>query len=233
MVENKSPKKYLKKHQRAKKENIYLNIVYEDEKVIVCNKPSSLLTIKNEHTEKCLYHMVLTYLKMVDKHNSLFIVHRLDKDTSGLVIFAKDFKTKKILQDAFENKEVVRKYEAVVDGIIEGKNEVILKDYLFTDKFNNVFVSKKKTDILAITRFKVNRVDLSKNKSYLDITIETGKRNQIRCQLANYNHPILGDKKYLENPKGRLMLNAYKLEFPKLKGYLNQTLFEVDKLFLK
>ena len=183
-----------------KSKDIY--IVYEDKDIIVVDKPYNLLTITNGK-EISLYNLVSEYVKKSNKNNKIFIVHRLDKDTSGLVVFAKNIKTKNYLQDNWN--KVERRYKAIVSGIT--KDSDILKNYLKENKNHYVYVSK--TGDLAITEYK--KIKDINNNSLLDINIKTGKKNQIRVQLSNIGHPILGDRKYGINNYKRLCLHAYKL----------------------
>lgn len=185
-----------------------IDIIYEDNDLIVVNKPSGLLTVSTEkETEKTLYKYVSSYIKKINKKMKIFIVHRLDKDTSGIVVFAKNEKIKKILQDNW-NEMVTRKYYAVVDGILKEKQGVI-KSYLKEGKNYKTYSSK--SGELAITEYKVIE---EKNNTLLEINIKTGKKNQIRVHLNDINHPIIGDKKYNSKIEAsRLMLHAYKLYF--------------------
>jgi 23S rRNA pseudouridine1911/1915/1917 synthase len=175
-----------------------LDIIYEDKEIIVINKPAKQLCIGT--------------LKKQNPKNKIFIVHRLDKDTSGIVLFAKNENMKRKLQDNWDNLALNREYIAVVDGIMPKKKDT-LKDYLKESKTLQVYVTDdKKNGKLAITDYEV----IKKNRVYsmLKINIHTGRKNQIRVQLANINHPIVGDKKYKSrnNPFGRLALHASKLE---------------------
>lgn len=183
-----------------KSKDIY--IVYEDKDIIVVDKPYNLLTITNGK-EISLYNLVSEYVKKSNKNNKIFIVHRLDKDTSGLVVFAKNIKTKNYLQDNWD--KVERRYKALVLG--KTKEKDILKNYLKENKNHYVYIAD--TGDLAITIYK--KIKEINNNSLLDINIKTGKKNQIRVQLSNINHPILGDKKYGSNNYKRLCLHAYKL----------------------
>lgn len=181
-----------------------IDIIYEDKEIIVVDKPSNMLTISTdkEH-DKTLYHIVSSYVKKKNKSNKIFVVHRLDKDTSGLVVFAKNEITKNKLQDNWD--KVVRKYIAIVEGITKDKE--ILKSYL-EEKNNRVYSSK--SGKLAITEYK--KIKNNDKYSLLDINIKTGRKHQIRVQLKDINHPIVGDKKY-GNSSSRMFLHAYKLEF--------------------
>jgi len=185
-----------------------LNIVYEDKELLVIDKPYNLLTIATEKEKfNTLYKEVREYIRK--KNQKVFIVNRLDKDTSGIVVFAKSEALKRALQDNWNN-IAKRYYIAVCEGKFN-KNADTLKDYLYETKALDVFVSKTKQGKLSILNYKV--IDETNTYSLLDIEIKTGRRNQIRCQLDNINHPIIGDKKYSskKNPLGRLGLHAYKL----------------------
>ncbi len=179
-----------------------IKIIYEDKDIIVVDKPYNLLTISNGK-EISLYNLVSYYVKKNNKNNKIFIVHRLDKDTSGLIVFAKNTKIKNYLQNNWN--KVERRYKALVSGVT--KESDILKNYLKENKNHYVYVSNN--GVLAITEYK--KIKEINNNSLLDINIKTGKKNQIRVQLSNIGHPILGDKKYGTNNYKRLCLHAYKL----------------------
>lgn len=186
-----------------------LDIMYEDKYLIIINKPSGILTISRDNrNDKNLYDEVKEYVKKQNPKNKIFIVHRLDKDTSGLIIFAKNEKVKRILQTNWT--KVKRYYYAVVNGIVKENNH--LENYLLETKTHNVIITKdKKKGILAITNFEV--MEYNKKYTLLNIEIKTGRKNQIRVQLANIKHPIVGDKKYGNKERMPLCLQAYRLEF--------------------
>ena len=187
-----------------------IKIIYEDKYLIIVNKPAGEFTIsRDNHYDNNLYDEVKEYVKKQNPKNKIFIVHRLDKDTSGLVLFAKNEKVKYDLQSNWQNVE--RKYYAVVIGKLNETNAT-LKDLLYETKGLDVVVTNiKKIGKLAITNFDV--IENNNKYSLLDINIETGRRNQIRVQLANIGHPILGDKKYGKVKYKRMMLEAYYLKF--------------------
>lgn len=189
-----------------------LDIIYEDKELLVINKPSGLLTIATDKEKfKTLYHEARIYVKKQNPKNKIFIVHRLDKETSGVVLFAKSEKMKNYLQNNWNNIVKKREYIAIVEGNIKEKNKV-LKYYLKENKINYVYVSNEITNDLAITEFTC----LDKNKSYslLKVNIKTGKKNQIRASLSHFGFPIIGDKKYnsTKNIINRLGLHASILE---------------------
>lgn len=191
-----------------------MNIVYEDKNIIVIDKPSGLLTMSTDNeSERTLYHQVYTYLKQKNKNNKVFIVHRLDRDTSGLVVFAKTEQDKRILQENWESFK--RKYVAIVEGV-PSKKEDTIKTYLKETK-THISYSTNKDGKLAITKYKL--LDSNKNSSLLDIEILTGRKNQIRVHMKEIGNPILGDKKYGAKANSTFGLYAYYLQIihPKTK----------------
>ena len=188
-----------------------IDIIYEDKDIIVINKPSGLLTVATEKEKnKTAYHLVMEYLKKKNKNNRIFIIHRLDKDTSGIIMFAKNERAKHLYQDNWNDIVKKRCYYAVIDGKME-KKEGTIKSYL-KENGNMVYSVKDRSGKLAITEYKVLKE--RKNISLLDINLKTGRKNQIRVHMKENKTPILGDLKYGEKSKliNRLALHAYKLE---------------------
>jgi len=182
-------------------------IIYEDDNYLVVNKPSGMLTIAtNKEKEKTLYHKVREYIN--SKKEKMFIVHRLDRDTSGLVLFCKNEKLRDKIQENWEKVAVLREYRCVVVGKLD-KKKARLVNYLKETKDGNVYVSN--TGKEAITNYEVLKED---NNSLLKIVIETGRKNQIRAQLAYIGNPIIGDKKYGDNKvkSKKLLLIANRLD---------------------
>ena len=185
-----------------------LNIIYEDKNLLVIDKEANILTIgTNKNKIHTLYHEVREYIRK--KNQKVFIVNRLDKDTSGLVVFAKNEKLKYELQNNW-NSIAKRYYYAIVEGRLKKKEDTLI-NYLKETKTLDVVVTDDKRDKKCILIYK--EIEGNKNYSLLDIEIKTGRRNQIRCQLDYIKHPIIGDKKYnsKKNPIGRLGLHAYKI----------------------
>ena len=210
-----------------------LKIVYEDKNLLVIDKEPHLLTIATaKERNRTLYHEASEYVKKQYPKNKVFIVHRLDKETSGLVVFAKSKEIQEQLQSTWE--QTKREYIAIVEGIIKDKRKQ-LRDYLYETRTLDVCITKDpKKGKLAITEYNV----LKENNKYslLEINIKTGRRNQIRAQLANINHPIIGDKKYnsKSNPIKRLGLHASKLELTlnnKQYSFIAKIPNEFNKLF--
>lgn len=196
------------------KSKLNFPVIYEDEWLIVVDKPEGLLTMATEQEKiRTLYHEVTAYVRSQDKEGKtrVFIVHRLDREASGLVVFAKKENIKRALQDHW--KDSVKKYYAVVEGIPKQRSGLI-ESYLLEDKFRRVYSTDKRSRDAkhAATRYRVLR---SKNHhSLLDITLLTGRKNQIRVHLSENGHPILGDDKYGHpSPGQRLFLHAYFLSF--------------------
>lgn len=184
-----------------------LFILYEDKYIIICYKPYNLLTVADKkERENTLYHKVSMYLKKKNKNSKVFIVHRLDYETSGLVIFAKSKEIQGILQNNWN--DVIRNYICVVHGIFD--KEKTLKYYLKEN--SSLMVYKSKNGSLAITD--VFPIKNNSKYSLLSLNIKTGKKHQIRVSLKEEGHPILGDTKYgIKDKFKHLYLCANKLEF--------------------
>ena len=182
-----------------------LDIIYEDKEILVVNKPAKLLTVATDKKEmRTLYHEVREYLNK--KNQKVFVVHRLDKDTSGLVLFAKNPKLKELLQNNWLR--YTREYIAVVEGKLP-KSKDTLRFYLQEDKTHRVYVSDK--GLSSVTEYEV--LDTNKTQSLIKVKIKTGRKNQIRASLAYIGNPIVGDKKYEAriNSLSRLGLHANRL----------------------
>lgn len=198
----------------SKKVRANLPIIFENDELIVINKPSGLLSIASDREKgRTAYRMVNDYVQQKDKHNRIFVVHRLDEDTSGVLVFAKNSKTKEILQKNWN--DIVRKrgYYAIVEGKME-KIEDTFVDYLKENSFNLMYVTNDRVNgKKCVTHYKVMKSN--SNYSLLDVDIDSGRKNQIRVQLGHRNHHVIGDDKYGEpsNPLKRLGLHAYNLTF--------------------
>ena len=192
-----------------KKKKKKLDIIYEDKEILVINKPSGILTVSTlKEKERTLFHEVSEYVKKSNPKAKVFIVNRLDRDTSGIVLFAKAQSIKYAYQNSWGKLAIKRGYVAIVKGKMDNEKGTI-KSYLKETKTLLVYSSNDKTNgKLAITNYSV----IKENKKYsmLNIEIKTGRKNQIRVHLNDINHPILGDKKYgnVKSPANRLMLHA-------------------------
>lgn len=206
-----------------KKENI--DIIYEDELIIVINKPAGLLSISTatERT-KTAYYLVSEYLKNKNPNNKVFIVHRLDRETSGVILFAKNEKMKNILQNNWDKLVIKRGYIALVEGKVTKDGEV--KSWLAENKKMIVYSTKNKNEgKYAITNYKV--IKSNKEYSLLEVDIKTGRKNQIRVHMKDIGHSVAGDAKYgsNKNPLKRLGLHANIL---KIKNPLTSKIMEFE-----
>lgn len=198
----------------SKKVRHNLPIIFENDELIAINKPSGLLSIASDNEKgRTAYRMVNDYLQQKDKHSRIYVVHRLDEDTSGVLVFAKNPKTKEVLQKNWN--DIVRKrgYIAIVEGQM-GKTSDTFVDYLKENSSNLMYVtSDRKNGKKCITHYQV--IKQNKKYSMLDVDIDSGRKNQIRVQFGHRGHYVIGDDKYGEpsNPLKRLGLHAYNLTF--------------------
>jgi len=198
---------------RAQKDDRTPDIIYEDNEIIVINKPAGLVTVATD-TEKdnTAYSLITDYVQRKNRENKIFVVHRLDRDTSGVLLFAKNDKIKYKLQDNWADLVKFRGYIAIVEGKLENKSGQI-KSWLRQTKTLLMYSSNISGDGLeAITNYKV--MNENSHYSMVDIQLETGRKNQIRVHMKDIGHSVIGDKKYgaETNPIKRLGLHAYKLE---------------------
>jgi len=183
-----------------------LDILYEDKHLIVVYKKSGLPTIKSDNYKYNLYSEVFDYLHK--KNQKIFVVHRLDKDTSGIVVFAKDEKSKNILQENWDY--TTRNYIAIVHG--QTKDKGVIESYIKETKTLYSYSTKDKSGKYAKTSYE--KIKSSKQYSLLKINIETGRKNQIRVHMKDNNTPILGDRKYGKKDGFRnMMLTANNIIF--------------------
>ena len=185
-----------------------LDIIYEDEYFFVINKPAGLLSISTtKEKEKTAYHLVREFIKNRKKNDKIFVLHRLDKDTSGVLVFVKDNTLKNLLQNNWDKYVKTREYVALVTGNIKDVDDYTC--YLKEIGPDKVIVTNKKEGKIAVTSLKT----INKNNKYslVKVNIKTGRRNQIRVVLNHLNSPIVGDKKYGGIKSNRLYLHASKL----------------------
>ena len=199
-----------------------LRIVYEDSSLIVVEKKEGLLSIANDKTrDRTAYYILSEYVKKKHHTNKIFIVHRLDRETSGLMIYAKKQEIQEQLQALWHKVIVERKYIAVLEGDLNPR-EGVIKSYLTENKNLKVFAVNQGEGLLAVTNYKV----MSSNNDYslVEFQLQTGRKNQIRAHAEFVHHSIAGDKKYgaTTNPLGRVALHAYKLSF--IHPITNETL---------
>jgi 23S rRNA pseudouridine1911/1915/1917 synthase len=191
-----------------------IKVFYEDSHLIIVQKPAGLLTVATlDEREETLYYKLREYLKDSNPKNKLFIVHRLDKFASGILVFAKSEKVQSELQDIFSRHDIQRKYWAIVEGKVE-KNQGTIESRIAEDRSMRMHSTNNATKgKTAITHFRVLR--RWPRVTALEVTLETGRKNQIRVHLSEAGHPIVGDKSYgsKTNTLGRLGLHAFRLGF--------------------
>ena len=183
-----------------------LDILYEDKHLIIVNKNGNMPTNKSDNYKDNLYSEVFDYLHK--KNQKVFVVHRLDKGTSGIVVFAKSERVKESLQNTWDYTE--RNYIAVVHGITKDKDTI--KSYLKETKTLYTYSTNDKSGKYAETSYV--RVKSNKQYSLLKINIKTGRKNQIRVHMKDNNTPILGVRKYGKKDGYRkMMLLANEIKF--------------------
>ena len=189
-----------------------LSILYEDWDILVVDKVSGLLTVSSDRVrEQTAYYLLNDYVRKGNSksRNRVFIVHRLDRDTSGVLVFAKSEEAKRFLQEEWQGFQ--KKYYAVVRGTLPEK-EGLITSYLAENSAHKMYsVADPRKGKLAKTVYRVLKA--SPSHSLLEIDLLTGRKNQIRVQLADKGCPVAGDKKYGERETGikRLCLHSASL----------------------
>jgi 23S rRNA pseudouridine1911/1915/1917 synthase len=189
-----------------------LKIIHLDDDIVVVDKAAGLLSMGSEGEKERTAHRILNdHLKALTNSpaQQAFIVHRLDRETSGLMMFARSHAVQAALQQNW--KSVTKKYLAVVEGV-PTKAEGTLRDNLEESKSLRMHRVDRGGE-LAITHYRVVRK--GRHNSLIELTLETGRKNQIRVQMAGLGHPIVGDRKYgaTTDPARRLALHSYELTF--------------------
>lgn len=191
-----------------------IRVVFEDASVIVVDKPAGLLTMATESERaKTLYAALRANLNSKKPPEKLFIAHRLDREASGLLVFAKTVEAKERLQDQFKDHSAGRRYVAVVDGRVKA-DRFSIRSYLAENAAYRVYSTpNKKIGKLAVTHARVLKRNFK--TTLLEVQLETGRKHQIRVHLAEQGHPIVGDKSYgsRSNPIRRLALHGAHLTF--------------------
>ena len=209
-----------------------LSIVYEDDWLIVVEKKVGLLTVPTYpgSMETTAFSILKNYVKHQDVHNGIYVVHRLDRETSGLLVFAKTPELQEYMRTYWRQLVTKRTYVALVEGILDKKSGKITT-WLTEDKRNAVVYSSPVDDggQMAVTNYKVLKettppdntiADAAANTlplSLIELNLETGRTNQIRVHAQSIGHPVVGDRKYGHgneySPVDRLCLHARVLEF--------------------
>lgn len=191
----------------------FIKLVYEDQYLVVIEKNAGILSMAAGHSTLNVKTVLDDYFRRTRQHCTAHVVHRLDRDTSGLMIYAKDMQTEQILEHDWHNIVYDRRYVAVVSGKMEDDEGTIanwLKDNRAYITYSSPVDNGGK---YAVTHFRV--LDRTARHSLVEYRLETGRKNQIRVHSADMGHPVCGDVKYGNgaNPVGRLCLHAYKLCF--------------------
>lgn len=202
-----------------------LRIVYEDDYLLVVEKLPGLATVTAipGSRETTVFSLLKAYVRRQNKRNSVFVVHRLDRETSGLLVFAKSQELQTYMREWWNDLVKQRTYVAVVEGEIEKKEDTIIS-YLTKDNYTKMVYSSPTEDggKKAITHYKVLKTNIKEDRtpetlSLVELHLETGRTNQIRVHMASIGHPVLGDRKYGHgeqySPTDRLCLHAQTLEF--------------------
>jgi len=192
-----------------------IEIIYEDEDLLVVEKPAKLLSVAtNKLEQNTLHGKCVDYLKQQDNKSWCYIVHRLDKETSGIMLLSKNKQSKDYLQEQFAQRQVYRIYHAMVEGQPPEQSGTV-EQYLIEDKHLNIrrVKAKHKDGKIAITHWEV--IQQNEEASLIRVMIETGRRHQIRMAMKELGCPIIGDKLHEAetNPFGRICLHATSLEF--------------------
>ena len=190
-----------------------IKLVYEDAYLIVIEKKEGLLSVGTERQkEKTAQHILSEYVKRENRRNRIYVVHRLDRETSGLMLYAKDEKTQHTLRENWKEIVTDRRYVAIVEGEME-KDADTIASWLTDQK---LYVKSSPVDDggkYSITHYKT--IKRANGHSLVELELETGRKNQIRVHMSEIGHPVMGDERYgyESSPIGRLALHAFKLCF--------------------
>lgn len=192
-----------------------IEVIYEDDDLIVIEKESGMLSIAGNPRdfELTAHNQLMAYVKRHHPKNRIYVVHRLDKDTSGIMLFAKNEKMKATLQENWKEIVTERMYTALVEGNVKKQSGTITSWLTESKTFKMYSSSFDNGGKQAITHYK--KIRGNKNYSLLEVMLETGRKNQIRVHMEEIGHPIVGDKKYGAhgNPLKRVGLHATTLVF--------------------
>ena len=190
-----------------------IQIFHEDEDIIVVEKEAGVLSIASEKESKITaYRLLSDYVQKKNPRNRIFVVHRLDRDTSGVMVFARRREVQQRLQNAWKNAVKERTYIALVEGTVTEGGKIT--SWLTENKALIMRSSKNPNKgKKAVTRYKV--LKSNKKFSLLKVNLDTGRKNQIRVHMQDLGHPIVGDKKYSaqNNPIRRIGLHAHVISF--------------------
>lgn len=201
-----------KQERAVRKPRVALKIIYEDEDFLAIDKPCGLLSVESDKETECAYGYVLDYLQQGGVNARPYVLHRIDKETSGVLLFAKNPKIHSMLKMKWNEQVQTREYYAVAEGVFTEKSGTVTS--FLKENVNNVMYSTNDpTGQKAITHYEV--VKENAQYSLLRVRIDTGRKNQIRVHMKDLGHSIVGDEKYgyTKNPLSRLGLHASGLSF--------------------
>lgn len=189
-----------------------VKIIFEDDDFLAIDKPAGLLSVESDKDTESAYFYAAEYLSAQGKNVRPYVLHRIDKETSGVLVFAKNIKIHSMLKMHWNELVSLREYYAVAEGVFEQKTGTIIS-YLKENKNNLTYSTSDPTGQKAITHYEVQKE--TPDYSLLRVKIDTGRKNQIRVHLKDKGHSIVGDDKYgyTKNPLERLGLHASALEF--------------------
>ncbi|MCH5241725.1 MAG: RluA family pseudouridine synthase [Muribaculaceae bacterium] len=194
-----------------------LKLLYEDDDIIVVEKGYGLLSVGIPNPSKkkieSAYDILREYLKKKDPRNKLFVVHRLDRDTTGVMMFAKNEEAQETLRHNWNNFVLERHYIALLEGLVKNDDGIIKSRLTENSQYKVYSTSNEEDGKLAVTRYKI--IERGHGLSMVEFTLDTGRKNQIRVHASEMGHPICGDRKYgaKQSRLGRLCLHAKTLRF--------------------
>ena len=227
------PPDVLEQKQHELVDALPLDVVYEDDNLLIVNKPAGLLSQSDANNgQDCLVQRVQSYLFASKQWNPSVehafaptICHRLDRNTQGLVVAAKNARALRVVNEAISNRKVHKFYKAWVDGIV--KDDVLSMHY-FLKKSNTLAVVKDhKADGFVRADMRVRVVERQNSRTLIEVELLTGRFHQIRALMAHIGHPLCHDFKYGSKKKGNYFLQAYRLDLSEVDLPLSKTIFEI------
>lgn len=213
-----------------------LSILYEDDDIIVVEKEAGLLSMASENEKQLtVYRQLTDHVRREGKKNRIFIVHRLDRDTSGVMMFAKSGQVQRLLQENWRTAVKDRTYIALVEGTVENEKGTVVSWLKETSTLLMYSSPTPNDGQKAVTHYKA--LEKNAKMTLLKINLDTGRKNQIRVHMQDLGHPIVGDKKYGAEGQasiGRLGLHAHVLAFKHpITGKMHRFESPIPKSFLK
>lgn len=190
-----------------------LSLLHEDDDIVVVIKANGLLTVATERERENTAQAYLNVYLKEKREERIHVVHRLDRETSGVLLFAKNFESRQRLKDRFAEHDIDRVYVAIIEGSMDAPEGTIRSHLLEMKDLRMASVDAHPDAKLAVTHFRT--IESNGQYSMLEVTLETGRKNQIRAHLTEAGHPVVGDQLYGSsiNPMGRLGLHAKLLGF--------------------